>query len=87
MFVNAKADWGEVVVEALGADGEVVGTAASGDFTDKNTGYVTLQTGRTAKIPLRLAEEFSGTFEVRARDPDTGKRLGNAVKLETRILE
>lgn len=72
---------------AIDGDGEVVGTAATGEHTDKNTGYVMLQTGQTAKIPLRLAEEFTGTFEVRAQDPDTGKYLGDPVKLETRILE
>lgn len=72
---------------AVDGSGEIVGTAASGDHTDKNTGYVALQTGQTAKIPLRLADDFNGTLEVRAQDPDTGKYLGNAVKLETRILE
>lgn len=72
---------------ALDGTGEIVGTAASGENTDKNTGYVTVQTGQTAKIPLRLADDFNGTLEVRAQDPDTGKFLGNAVKLETRILE
>lgn len=79
----------DIVFKLVAVDGagDVVGTAASGDHTDKNTGYVTLQTGQTAKIPLLLAEEFNGTLEVRAQDPETGKYLGNAVKLETRILE
>lgn len=72
---------------ARSAEGEVVGTAASSDYTDKNTGYVALPTGKTAKIPLRLSEEFSGEFEVRAQDPDTGKFFGNTVKLVTQILE
>lgn len=69
------------------ASGEIVGTAASGDFTDKNTGYVTLRTGQTAKVPLKLAENFNGPFEVRAQDPETNKFLGNGVKMETQILE
>jgi hypothetical protein len=72
---------------AIGPTGEIIGTAASSDFTDKNTGYVALKTGQTAKIPLRLAEEFNGNFEVRAQDPETNKYLGNAVKMETQILE
>jgi hypothetical protein len=72
---------------AITAAGEVVGTAASSDYTDKNTGYVTVQTGQSAKIPLKLAEDFNGSFEVRAQDPDTNKYHGNVIKLETRILE
>jgi hypothetical protein len=72
---------------AISPSGEIVGAAASSDFTDKNTGYVSLRTGQTAKIPLRLAEEFNGSFEVRAQDTETNKYLGNAVKLETKILE
>jgi len=72
---------------ALDESGEAIGTAASGASTDKNTGYVTLETGQTAKVPLKLDEAFNGAFEVRAQDPDTNKYLGNAVKLETRILD
>ena len=67
--------------------GDVVGTAGSSEKTDKNTGYVMMQTGQTAKIPLRLDDSFNGAFEVRAQDPETGKFLGDVVKLETRILE
>ena len=72
---------------AIDASGQVIGSAASSDFTDKNTGYITLQTGQTAKIPLKLVEEFHGAFEVRAQDPETNKYHGTAIKLETRILE
>ena len=54
----------------LFVNGTLIGTAASGDFTDKNTGCVTVQTGQTAKVPLRLAEEYSGNFEVRVHDPE-----------------
>jgi hypothetical protein len=72
---------------AISPSGEIVGSAASSDFTDKNTGHVSLRTGQTAKIPLRLAEEFNGAFEVRAQDTETNKYLGNTVKLETKILE
>ena len=69
------------------ASGDIVGTAGSSEKTDKNTGYVMMQTGQTAKIPLRLDDSFNGAFEVRAQDPETGKFLGDVVKLETRILE
>ena len=71
---------------ALDESGETIGSAASSAYTDKNTGYITLEKG-TAKIPLKLADEFNGKFEVRAQDPETNKYHGDPIKLETQILE
>ena len=72
---------------AINESDELIGTAASGTYTDKNTGYVTIRTGQTAKIPLKLSESFNGSFKVYAQDPETNKYLGDPIKLQTQILE
>lgn len=74
-------------LSAMDDSGNAVGAAASSGYTDKNTGHVVVRAGQAAKTPLRLDDEFSGKVTILAKDPNTGKVMGNKVVLETRIRD
>jgi hypothetical protein len=53
------------------AAGKLVGEAGSCDHVNNATGLVTVRPKEAVKVPLRMDEEFQGSFEVRAVDPVT----------------
>ena len=54
------------------AGGASVGEPSPSAYTDPATGLVRVGSGDTVKVPLRLRNDFEGTFTVRATDPNTG---------------
>ena len=67
------------------AKGELVGEAAIGKSVDPATGLATIDKGGSAKIPLRMDENFEGAFEVTALNPDTLTTY-DSIKLKTDYL-
>jgi hypothetical protein len=53
------------------AAGQLVGEAGSCDHVNNATGLVSVRPKEAVKVPLRMDEEFQGSFEVRAVDPVT----------------
>ena len=76
----------EVLVEAVDTKGVVVGSAASGEAVNPATGGVRIRPGQAISVGLRMDEEFSGRFKIRALDPETGVSLGD-LELRTAYLE
>lgn len=74
--VGASSElFGPDVVEVrldVEAGGEPVGEPSPSAYTDPATGLVRVGSGDTVKVPLRLRDDFEGTFAVRATDPNTG---------------
>jgi hypothetical protein len=82
----------ELRLEAWGKDPatgkeRVVGEPASSDHVHPATGLVRVKPGQAIKVPIRLDEGFSGSFEVRVYDPETRVAYGEALRLKTNILE
>jgi PglZ domain len=82
----------ELRLEAWGKDPatgqeRVVGEPASSEHVHPATGLVRVKPGQAIKVPIRLDEGFSGSFEVRAYDPETRVAYGEALRLKTNILE
>jgi len=82
----------ELRLEAWGKDPKtaqerVVGEPASSDHVHPATGLVRVKPGQAIKVPIRLDEGFSGSFEVRVYDPETRVAYGDALRLKTAILE
>jgi len=50
---------------------ELVGQAVSCSQMNPSTGLICIKPGTALKIPLKMDEDFQGTFEVRAVDPMT----------------
>jgi hypothetical protein len=69
------------------AQERVVGEPASSDHVLPATGLVRVKPGQAIKVPIRLDEGFSGSFEVRVYDPETRVSYGDALRLKTTILE
>lgn len=61
----------ELLIEAQNAAGDVIGEAKPGDLVNAATGTVTLQSGQTFKIPLRMDMDFEGSFTIKAMNPTT----------------
>lgn len=61
---------------------DLIGEAASCSFVNPASGLVKIQTGQAIKVPLKMNEEFHGSFEVRACDPDSGLNH-DVLKLKT----
>jgi hypothetical protein len=62
--------------------GEVVGEAVIGKNVDPATGLVTIDKSSLVKVPLRMNEDFHGSFEVVALNPDTLMTY-HSIKLKT----
>jgi PglZ domain len=82
----------ELRLEAWGKDPatgqeRVVGEPASSEHVHPATGLVRVKPGQAIKVPIRLDEGFSGSFEVRVYDPETRVAYGEALRLKTTILE
>lgn len=50
---------------------EVVGEVATCEYVNPATNLVTIKPGQAIKVPLKMAEDFRGSFEVRAVSPET----------------
>ena len=71
---------------ATGKD-HIVGEPASSEYVHPATGVVHVRPGQAVKVPLRLEEGFSGSFEVRVLDPETLIAYAEPLKLKTHYLE
>ncbi len=58
------------VLQAVDSENRVVGHAAACEHVDAGTGMVTVQAGKSIKIPMRLDDDFDGGFEVQAINPE-----------------
>jgi hypothetical protein len=51
-----------------------------------DTGLLRLTSGQAVKVPLRIDEDFTGAFEVRAVDAETGVVYGSPLKLKAETI-
>ncbi len=65
---------------------EVVGEVAANPNVNPATNLATIKTGQAIKVPLKMAEEYHGEFEVRAVDPSTLTNY-HSLKLKTDYLD
>lgn len=82
----------ELRIEAWGKDSQggaerIIGEPASSEHVHPATGVVRVLPGQAVKVPLKLEEGFSGTFDVRVLDPETRVAYGEPLKLKTSYLE
>ena len=76
----------ELRIEALSGN-TTVGVAASSAYTDPSSGLVRVKAGQKYKIPLRMEEEFSGSFIVKASHPVTQVTYGEPLALYTDYVD
>ena len=73
--------------DGSGLKAEVVGEAADCEARDPATRLVTLARGKETQVPIRIQDDFSGTFvEIRTTDPATGA-IFHRLKLKNSIME
>jgi len=65
---------------------DVVGEVAASQYVNAATNMVTINPGQAIKVPLKMEDEFHGSFEVRATDPTTGVNYAT-LKLKTDYLD
>lgn len=70
MFQTMFGDTVEFHLEAY-AGKEVVGEAAASPHVNAATNLVSIKPGQAFKVPLKMEDDFHGSFEVRAVDPAT----------------
>ena len=79
------SDETEIQLEAY-SNKEIVGEVASCPHLNPANNLVRITPGQAIKVPLKMLEDFSGTFEVRAINPETLVNY-DTVKLKTDYLE
>lgn len=73
--------------DGSGPKAKVVGEAADCEARDPATRLVTLARGKETQVPIRIQDDFAGTFvEIRTTDPATGA-IFHRLKLKNSILE
>jgi hypothetical protein len=72
----------DILLEAQDSKGAVVGEPRPGSDLNPATRTVTLMPGQRKQIALRMDEEFSGKFSVKALNPTT-LATHSALALET----
>jgi hypothetical protein len=81
----------ELRVEAWAKDpppaGRIVGEPASSEFVNPATGNVRVTPGQALKVPLKMNEDFTGTFELRVIDPETRVAYVSPLKLKTNYID
>jgi hypothetical protein len=87
-----QADQIEVRLEAWSKDpatgGEkIVGEPASSEPVNPATGNVRITPGHAIKVPLKMDEDFAGSFELRVLDPETRIAHTPPLKLKTNYIE
>ena len=75
----------EFQLEAYCQD-ELVGEVAACTSVNPATGLVSIGPGKAIKVPLKMDEDFHGTFEVRAIDTVTNVNY-SILKLKTDYLD
>lgn len=76
----------EVAVEALDANGAVIGWVGSSPAINPATGGVRIKPGVAIAVGLRMEDDFSGNFTVRVLDASTNALLAS-LNLKTGYLE
>jgi hypothetical protein len=76
----------EVAVEAVDSKGRLVGSVGSGQTVNLATQGVRIRPGQALSVGLRMEDDYSGTFTVRALDPTTQAIIAELV-LKTAYLE
>ncbi|MDI9846728.1 PglZ domain-containing protein [Rhodoblastus sp. 17X3] len=72
----------EILLEAYGKKGEIIGEAKRGGCVDGATGTVTLKPGEKVQVTIKMAMEFEGKFTLKALNPVTLSQYA-AIDLET----
>ena len=72
----------EVAIDAIDAKGKTVGEVGTGQTVNAATQGVRIRPGQVVSVGLRMDDDFSGTFTVRAIDPATQALLAE-LKLKT----
>jgi hypothetical protein len=81
----AHTDECDVLLQAVSADGTVIGEPKAGGIVNPATGTITLRLGMSAKIPLEISRTFEGKFTLKLLDPTTHVQLAE-LKLETEYM-
>jgi hypothetical protein len=76
----------EVAIEAVDSKGNIVGLVGSGQTVNPATQGVRIRPGLIVNVGLRMEDNFSGTFTVRALDPATQAIIAD-ITLKTAYLE
>jgi hypothetical protein len=76
----------EVAIEAVDSKGNTIGWVSSGQTVNPATQGVRIRPGQFVGVGLRMEEQFSGNFTVRAMDPATQATIAE-LKLKTAYLE
>jgi len=76
----------EVVIEAVDANGGIVGMPSTGQAVNPATGCVRIKPGAAIAVGLSLEDAFSGSFKVRVLDPATNATLTD-LSLKTAYFE
>lgn len=76
----------EVAVEAVDSKGNVVGWVGSGQTVNPATQGVRIRPSQVTSFSLRMEDQFSGSFTVRALDPSTQALIAD-LTLKTAYLE
>ncbi len=76
----------EITVEVTDSKGNVVGTVGSGPTVNLATHGVRIRPGQAISVGLRMEDNFSGTFTVRALDPATQVIISD-LSLKTAYIE
>jgi PglZ domain len=87
-----QADQIEVRLEAWakkpsGSGERIVGEPASSEPVNPATGNVRITPGQAIKVPLKMDEDFTGSFELRVLDPETRIAHAAPLTLKTNYLE
>ena len=78
----AKSEEYDVLLQAVDADGKVIGEPKAGGAVNPATGTIALLKGSSIKVPMQLADGFEGSFRLVLLDPATLAQLAE-LKLET----
>jgi PglZ domain len=76
----------EISLEAIDSKGKVVGSVGSGPTVNLATQGVRIRPGLAISVGLRMDDDFSGTFTVRALDPATQATISDLI-LKTAYIE
>jgi hypothetical protein len=66
---------------------KLVAEATSCSYLNPATNLIGIKPGNAIKVPLKMQEDFEGSFEVKAIDPSTGVVYGKPLKLKTDYME
>ena len=79
LFASESCD---VLLQAVDAQGNVVGEPKPGGAVNPATGTIALDLGAVAKVPIKMSPTFEGSFVIKLLDPGTLAQLAE-ISLET----